>query len=152
MRIFSLDSQQWFDHSLEDVFAFFADPQNLEVITPPWLHFEIATHGKIEMHQGTKIDYELCLHGIPLGWRSEITVWDPPHRFVDEQLRGPYRLWRHEHGFMRQDSRTQVLDHVDYAILGGWLVQKLLVARDLERIFEFRRRKLKEIFGDPGPE
>jgi ligand-binding SRPBCC domain-containing protein len=148
VRVFSLDSEQWFERTLQEVFPFFADPRNLETITPPWLHFEIATHGEIRMRRGTMIDYRLRLHGIPLAWRSEITVWDPPFRFVDEQVRGPYRLWRHKHRFLTQDGRSRVLDHVDYAVLGGRFVRNLFVARELERIFEFRRRKLKEIFGE----
>jgi ligand-binding SRPBCC domain-containing protein len=147
MKIFSLDSEQWFEHPLQEVFAFFADPKNLETITPPWLHFEIKTRGAIEMRQGAKIVYQLRLHGIPIAWQSEISVWDPPNRFVDEQLRGPYKLWRHQHRFAEQDGRALALDHVDYAVPGGRLVQRLFVARELERIFVFRRRKLKEVFG-----
>jgi ligand-binding SRPBCC domain-containing protein len=146
MKIFSFDSEQWICRPLREVFPFFADPKNLETITPPWLRFEIRTTGNIGMCQGVKIDYRLRLHGIPLKWRSEITTWDPPSRFVDEQVHGPYRLWRHEHTFEEKEYRTLVRDHVDYAVLGGWLVQRLLVMRDVERIFEFRRRKLDEIF------
>ncbi len=146
MKIFSFDSEQWISKPLRDVFPFFANPKNLETITPAWLRFEIRTPGNIEMRQGAKIDYRLHLHGVPLKWRSEITIWDPPCRFVDEQVRGPYRLWRHEHTFEEKEGRTRVRDHVDYAVLGGRLVQRFLVMRDVERIFEFRSRKLEEIF------
>jgi ligand-binding SRPBCC domain-containing protein len=146
MRIFSLDSEQWINRPLREVFPFFADPRNLEAITPPWLRFELKARGNLEMHRGLKIDYRLRLHGVPFSWQSEITVWDPPLRFVDEQVHGPYRLWRHDHRFEEKDGRTLVRDHVDYAVPGGWLVQKLAVGRKLRRIFEFRRRTLEEIF------
>jgi hypothetical protein len=98
------------------------------------------------MGRGTRIDYRLRLHGFSFSWRSEITVWDPPHRFVDEQVRGPYRLWRHEHTFEEKGGGTSVRDHVDYAVPGGLLVQKFVVGRDVMQIFDFRRRKLQEIF------
>ncbi len=146
MRIFNLDSEQWINRPLREVFPFFADPRNLEAITPPWLRFELKARGNLEMRWGLKIDYRLRLHGVPFSWRSEITVWDPPLRFVDEQVRGPYRQWRHDHRFEENDGRTLVRDHVDYAVPGGWLVQKLLVGREVDKIFEFRRRTLAEIF------
>jgi ligand-binding SRPBCC domain-containing protein len=104
-----------------------------------------------EMGAGTVIDYRLRLHGIPLRWRSEITVWEPPRRFVDVQRRGPYRLWEHEHLFLPKDGGTLVQDRVRYAVPGGSLlaplVDRLLVRPDLERIFAYRRQRLKEIFG-----
>jgi hypothetical protein len=146
MKIFTLDSEQWIHRPLQEVFAFFADPLNLEVLTPPWLRFEIGTAHAFEMRQGTLIDYRLRLHGIPLSWRSAITVWDPPRKFIDDQVKGPYRLWQHEHLFEEKDGGTMVRDHVRYAVPGGSLVNRLLVARDVARIFEFRRRKLSEIF------
>jgi len=145
MRIFSLDSEQWISRPLREVFPFFADPRNLEAITPPWLRFELKARGNLEMRRGLKIDYRLRLRGIPFSWQSEITVWDPPVRFVDEQVRGPYRLWRHDHRFEEKDGRTLVRDHVDYAVPGGWLVQKLVVGREVNKIFEFRRRTLEKI-------
>lgn len=146
MKIFTLDSELWLGRPLQEVFAFFSDPSNLETITPPWLRFEISPPRPLEMRKGTRIDYRLRLHGIPLSWRSEITAWDPPFRFVDEQVRGPYRLWRHEHTFEEKDGGTFVRDHVDYAVPGGLLVQKFVVARDVAQIFDFRSRKLQEIF------
>jgi len=146
MKTFTLDSELWLNHPLKEVFGFFSDPANLEAITPPWLNFEIQTRRPFEIRQGVFIDYRLRLHGIPFSWRSWISVWDPPHRFIDEQVRGPYRLWRHEHTFLERDGGTLVKDHVDYRIVGGLLVQKLIVARDVAKIFEFRRRKLRQIF------
>jgi ligand-binding SRPBCC domain-containing protein len=146
MKTFTLDSELWLAHPLPEIFAFFADASNLETITPPWLRFEITTPRPIEMGRGTRIDYRLRLHGFSFSWRSEITVWDPPHRFVDEQVRGPYRLWRHEHTFEEKGGGTSVRDHVDYAVPGGLLVQKFVVGRDVVQIFDFRRKKLQEIF------
>jgi hypothetical protein len=146
MKIFTLDSELWLDRPLKEVFAFFADPMNLETITPAWLQFTIKTAPQFEMRQGALVDYRLRLHGIPLAWRSRITVWDPPLKFVDDQVKGPYRLWHHEHTFEKKDGGTLVRDHVDYAVPGGLLVQKLMVRREVERIFDFRRRKLAEIF------
>jgi ligand-binding SRPBCC domain-containing protein len=107
---------------VSEVFSFCADAGNLDVITPPWLRFQILTPRPMAMRVGAQIDYRLRLRGLPLRWQSEITVWQPPHRFVDEQRRGPYRAWRHEHTFTAQDGGTLVGDRVRYAVLGGrWL-------------------------------
>jgi ligand-binding SRPBCC domain-containing protein len=134
------------DAPIAEVFPFFADPRNLEALTPPWLRFEITTPSPIEMRAGTLIDYRLRVHGVPLRWRSEITAWDPPHRFVDEQRRGPYRTWRHEHRFSADGGGTLVEDDVTYAVRGGGLVDRLFVRRDLDRIFAFRRGALLAAF------
>lgn len=129
-----------------EVFPFFADAANLEVITPPWLRFEILTPRPIAMGAGTLIEYRLRLHGIPLRWQSEITVWEPPHRFVDEQRRGPYRRWIHEHTFAERDGRCEVRDFVRYRVPFGAAADRLFVRRDVRRIFEYRARRLVEIF------
>ena len=130
-----------------EVFDFFSNAKNLQVLTPPWLHFEILTAEPIELHAGTLIDYRLRLHGVPIRWQSEITVWEPPLRFVDEQRRGPYRVWIHEHRFEERAGGTLATDRVQYDHFGGRVVNRLLVARDLERVFSFRRRALLEMFG-----
>jgi ligand-binding SRPBCC domain-containing protein len=131
---------------LAEVFPFFADARNLEALTPPWLRFEIVSPGAVEMRVGALIDYRLRVHGLPLRWQSEITAWDPPHRFVDEQRRGPYRTWRHEHRFTADGDGTLVEDDVTYAAPGGALVERLFVGRDLARIFAFRREALLRAF------
>jgi len=146
MKRFVHDSEQLVPRPLEEVFAFFSDPNNLQRITPPWLDFEVLGMSDSQMREGLLIDYRLRIHGIPIRWRSEITVWDPPRRFVDEQRRGPYRLWIHEHTFEVRGDSTLVCDHVQYSVPGGVIVQKLFVAREVGRIFAFRRRKLEEIF------
>ena len=148
MRIFHLRSSLWLPRPLDDVFDFFADARNLERLTPPWLRFEIVTPGPIAMRPGTPIAYRLKLHGIPLRWDSEIAVWEPPHRFVDVQRRGPYRRWVHEHRFEARDGGTLVSDHVRYAVLGGALVERLFVRRDVEAIFAYRRDVLVKTFGE----
>lgn len=130
-----------------EVFDFFADAGNLQALTPPWLHFRILTPLPIEMRQGARIDYRLRLRGIPLRWKTAITAWDPPVRFVDEQLSGPYRLWIHEHTFEEDGDGTVVNDYVRYAVPFGALANWLLVARDVRTIFEYREARLREIFG-----
>ncbi len=151
MKIYTFESEHWLPRPLDEVFAFFADTGNLQVLTPPWLKFAMLTPVPIEMKPGALIDYRLRLHGVPIRWQSEITVWDPPHRFVDEQRRGPYLLWIHEHSFAGQDRGTVVKDRIEYAVPGGAPVQKLFVAPDLRRIFDYRRRKLQEIFAGASP-
>jgi len=145
MKIYSLQADQHFLRPMPAVFLFFADARNLELITPPWLRFRILSPGKIEMQAGCRIDYGLRLHGIPIRWQSEITVWEPPHRFVDEQRKGPYRLWIHEHTFEEADGGTWVRDRVRYAVPGGILIQRFVVEPDLAKIFEYRRRELSRI-------
>jgi ligand-binding SRPBCC domain-containing protein len=119
----------------------------LEELTPPWLNFQIKTPPPIAMRVGAMIDYQLRVRGVPLRWRSEITAWEPPHRFVDEQRLGPYRLWRHEHRFIERDGGTVATDHIQYAVRFDFLVDRWLVRPDVERIFGFRQNKLRERFG-----
>ena len=98
------------------------------------------------MRLGTLIDYKLQLHGIPIRWKTKISEWKPPYQFVDEQLVGPYRLWRHQHTFDEADGTTICRDRVDYSVPGGALVHWLIVTRDLRKIFEYRREALSQIF------
>ena len=139
-------SEIWLPKTPEEIFPFFGDAHNLEIITPPWLQFEILTQEPIEMRPGTVIDYRINLHGIKLGWQTRIEVWEPPHRFIDLQIKGPYRRWHHEHIFEPQDNGTLCRDRVRYAVLGGSPVDRLFVRRDVKKIFEFRRQKLLHMF------
>jgi len=132
--------------SIDEVFSFFSYAGNLDRLTPRFLRFQILTPGPMAMGAGTLIDYRLQIHGVPIRWQSEITAWDPPCRFVDEQRRGPYRLWIHEHCFRRIGGETEITDRVDYAVPGGRLVHRLFVRRDLARIFDYRRKRLTEYF------
>lgn len=147
MRIFEFRARTRVPRPRAEVFAFFADAGNLQELTPPWLRFEILTPRPIEMHPGALIDYRLHLRFIPIRWRTEITVWEPPHRFVDTQLRGPYRMWIHEHAFEEDGDGTVCHDFVRYAVPFGALANRLVVARDVRRIFAYRERRLREIFG-----
>lgn len=144
---FELTSSLRVPRGREEAFAFFSDAHNLERITPGFLKFRVLTPAPIELREGVLIDYALRVRGVPLRWRSEITVWDPPHRFVDRQVRGPYRRWVHEHRFVRLDGGdTLVEDRVEYAVPGGRLVHALFVKRDVQAIFAYRTAVLREIF------
>lgn len=146
MRIHEFHRELWLPRPPGEVFPFFADAGNLELLTPPLLRFQILTPRPIEMRAGTLIDYRLRIHGIPVRWRSEITVWEPERRFVDEQRRGPYRLWHHEHTFEPHDGGTLCRDTVRYAVAFDFLVHDLLVRPDIERIFAFREQRMREIY------
>lgn len=131
------------------VFAFFARPENLARITPPAMGFEILTPGPIAMRAGAIIDYTVQVMGVRTFWRTLIAEYDPPHRFVDVQLQGPYVYWRHTHTFAEQDSSTVMDDEVDYIVplgLLGRAAHVLLIRRQLNRIFAFRARAIQEIF------
>ncbi len=150
-QVYTFRSELWVPRPVAEVFSFFAEPRNLETITPAWLHFRIMNPEPVTMREGAVIDYRLRLRGIPIHWRTEITAWEPPHRFVDTQRRGPYRLWVHEHRFEERDGGTLALDRVDYCVPGGDFVHRLFVRRDVERIFAYRRCVLSHFFGDaPG--
>lgn len=151
MRLFTFESEIWLPCPRAEVFPFFGDATNLEQLTPPWLKFEVLTPVPIFMQAGALIDYRLQIYGIPLRWRTRIQSWDPPFRFVDEQLRGPYRRWVHEHAFIERDGGTLCRDRVEYAVFGGWLVDRLLVRRDVARIFAYRRVQLEQRFGARPP-
>ncbi|MHC4955200.1 MAG: SRPBCC family protein [Planctomycetota bacterium] len=138
----TLTSEMWLPEPRESVFGFFADAGNLQRVTPPWLNFRILTNLSVEMRPGLLIDYHLRLRGVPLRWQSEITVWEPPHRFVDEMRIGPYREWIHEHRFEEHEGGTRVIDQVRYAVPGGAVVDRLFVRRDLKEIFRYRQERL----------
>jgi len=130
--------------SLEETFAFFSDATNLERLTPPWLRFSIRTPLPVAMREGTRIDYRVTLRALPMRWQSRIDVWEPGVRFVDRQIAGPYLWWRHEHRFERVAAGTRVSDHVEY-LPRLRLLSHRLVARDLARIFDYRREALQRI-------
>jgi ligand-binding SRPBCC domain-containing protein len=129
-----------------EVFAFFGDARNLEAITPPLLRFRMLTPDPAVMARGTLLRYRLRVHGVPVRWLTEITEWEPPRRFVDEQREGPYALWRHTHTFEDDGAGgTLMRDEVRYELpLGalGELAHRLLVRRDLARIFDYRAQRV----------
>lgn len=142
-------SEQWLERPIEEVFAFFSDANNLEAITPRQLNFRILTPGPIRLEAGARIEYQLKLYGVPLNWATLIESWEPPHQFVDVQLRGPYREWRHTHRFASEDTGTRISDDVDYELpLGplGRVVQALWARREIAKIFSYRAKVIARRF------
>ncbi len=144
---------QEFPRPRREVYRFFEDAFNLDAITPPMLRFRVLTARPIEMRAGALIDYSLRLRGVPMRWRTRIEVYEPPFCFVDRQLRGPYRLWWHEHVFEEIEGGTRMTDRVRYltplagSMIGRW-VHDRFIRPDLESIFAFRRAKLAAMFGE----
>lgn len=151
MTTYLIQREQWVSAPLEKVFEFFSDAANLETLTPPWLKFRIVTPTPIAMHTGARIEYRIDWRVVPIRWQTEIVDWSPPHRFVDVQLRGPYKLWHHTHTFAAVDGGTLMGDIVRYGLpLGpiGSLTHKLAVRRDIERVFDYRAERIAALFGD----
>ena len=144
-----LERTQQFPVPVEEAFAFFAEAQNLEEITPPWLRFEVLRAPE-ELRYGSLIHYRLELFRVPIHWLTRIATWQPPRSFADEQLVGPYPLWEHTHRFTPVEGGTEIYDHVRYRVPGGPLaplVERALVRRWLDDIFDFRAAKLRETLG-----
>ena len=133
------------------LFPFFSDARNLAVITPPRMGFRIRTAEPIVMREGTLIDYTVRVAGVPVRWRTLISRWDPPNEFADEQIRGPYALWRHRHRFTAvTPGETRIDDEVlfrlPFAPLGN--VALPFVKRELRRIFRYRHAAIERAIAD----
>ena len=144
-----LESETTISAPRKAVFAFFSDASNLMRLTPPSLGFQILTPAPIRMEEGTLIDYRILLRGLPMRWRTRICRWNPPFEFIDEQLKGPYRIWVHHHTFEEADSGVTLMrDRVCYALpfppFGE--IAFPLVRAEVRGIFEFRRKAIREIF------
>ncbi len=150
-NVHTLRREQRLPGAPADVFEFFGDARNLEAITPPLLRFSVQDPDAIVMGTGALIRYRLRVRGVPVGWLTAIREWDPPHRFVDEQVRGPYALWHHTHTFEPHPDApgdTLMRDTVRYALpLGplGELARRLFVAADVEAIFDYRAERIREL-------
>ena len=142
--------EQWVPQVPETLWPFFCDARNLEAITPTFLNFRVLGQSSGEIGEGTSIDYRLRLDGIPIRWQSRIEAWDPPKSFADTQVKGPYRLWHHTHEFEPLGAGTLMRDTVRYRLPAGWLgtlAAGRKVAGYVERIFDFRARRIDELFG-----
>jgi len=150
MTLYELEREQYLPLALEDAFEFFRDPRNLERITPPWMSFRFAGEVPDEIEQGTRLDYRIRLFGVPMKWRSQIALWDPPYDFVDQQEQGPYAYWHHLHALDPVGDGVLMRDRVRYRVPLAPLskpVHALFVRPTLERIFNYRYRAVREFFG-----
>jgi ligand-binding SRPBCC domain-containing protein len=143
-----LRSEQTIALPRDEVFEFFSNAANLERITPKELNFKITSPQPIEMKTGALIDYRLSLHGFPMNWRTEITLWNPPYEFVDTQLKGPYSQWIHHHEFIEIDANTTLIkDEVKYRLplepFGD--LAHFIVKGQLDGIFAYRTKVVEEL-------
>jgi len=149
MKTFFFEKEIYIDLAVPEVFDFFSRAENLEKVTPRQLQFQILTPLPIDMKAGSIIDYKLKVHHIPVSWQTEISEWNPPHRFTDIQVKGPYRKWIHQHIFEKSGNGTRMKDLLEYAIPGGFLssiINQVLVRKDIESIFIYREKRYREIF------
>lgn len=153
MSVYTLKREMLISDSVENVFSFFQQPENLAKITPPSLGFKILTPLPIVMKEGALITYTIGMLGLRIGWRTLITSYDPPRFFVDEQIKGPYALWHHRHDFKVVDQGVLMTDTVQYSIpfgILGEIARKLYVQSQLEMIFDYREKVIGEIFKQSG--
>ena len=149
MKRHVLERRQLVSGEIDSVFSFFENPANLEAITPPWLNFQIIESTDDRVRVGTEFEYRLRWQGIPMSWRSRISEYERNEHFADEMLRGPYARWYHRHHFERLPGGVEIVDRVEYELpFGplGRLVHHLIVRRQLEAIFDYRRDTIAGIF------
>ena len=150
MSEFGFRAEQVVPRPIEEVFRFFSSAENLQEITPRKIHLRILSVSPGPMRKGTLLKYELRWRIFPIRWTTEITEWEPPHRFVDVQLKGPYKLWHHEHRFLAEGTGTRIFDEVRYALPFGVLgrvAHAIKVKKDVESIFAYRRAVIEQRFG-----
>jgi len=149
LKVYTFKKEQKISKNILEVFDFFSRPENLAIITPPKMKFQILTPSPIEMKEGALIDYTVRILGFPIRWRTLITKYDPPNMFVDQQLKGPYSIWHHTHTFTKiSDNETLIRDIVAYSIpfgLIGRIVHSLYIKKDLEKIFLYRKNKISDL-------
>ena len=150
MAPFIFRAEQFVPRPIDEVFDFFSKAENLQRLTPEWLHFRILSVHPSPIVKGTLIRYSLRWRIFPIHWTTEIIEWDPPHRFADLQSKGPYKLWRHEHRFAAEGSGTRITDEIHYALPFGFvgrIAHRLRVRSDVEGIFAYRKSVVRSIFG-----
>jgi ligand-binding SRPBCC domain-containing protein len=151
MTPFIFHAEQFVPKPLEEVFSFFSRAENLQRLTPPWLHFRIVSVDPQPVRKGTLIRYSLRWRIFPIRWTTEIREWDPPNGFVDLQLKGPYKLWHHQHRFIGEAGGTRIIDEVQYALPFGMLgrmAHVLKVKKDVATIFAYREDMVRKMFGE----
>jgi ligand-binding SRPBCC domain-containing protein len=150
VRTYILEREQWLPKAVDEVFSFFSRPENLSALTPSWLDFRMV-EAPDALAVESLIHYRLRWHGVPIRWTTEISEWNPPHRFVDRSVSGPYALWNHEHWFAVRGGGTTMRDRVTYALPLGWagrVAHWMRVKRDMEELFDFRAQAMRRLFPD----
>lgn len=146
----TFESEQFIAQPIEKVFNFFSDEKNLELLTPPFLGFQVTYKSTPKIEKGTEIRYRLKIHGIPCQWITQIDEWEEGRYFIDRQVKGPYSLWVHRHSFESVEGGTLMRDHVQYRLpmgeIGQWVVGRW-VRKDIEKVFQYRTDQIKKIFG-----
>ena len=147
VKNYQFKEKQFINLRIEEVFQYFSNPANLQKITPKYLDFKIKTKPPFNMKRGQRFKYQLRVRGIPINWTSLISSYDPPHSFIDQQIKGPYSSWEHTHTFKEENGGTMIIDEVKYSLpfgLIGKIINSLWVKRDLVAIFKYRREMIKK--------
>jgi len=156
MKMRTIHRETWVSKSQEEVFAFFADPDNLLKVTPDTIPVTILNEDPIIMQEGTTVDLKMKLFRfVPVTWQTKIIDWSPPDSFTDTQPKGPYRHWKHTHSFIPQNGGTLIVDHVEYAVPGFFLeplVHALAVNPNLQHLFDYRQEQYPIYLNDPPTE
>ncbi len=145
-----LKKEQFLPVSIEEAWTYFSTPRNLNEITPDDMVFSITSEVPDAMYAGLLITYKIApVLNIPIDWVTEITHIKEHVYFIDEQRKGPYRIWHHEHHFRSVPGGVIMTDILYYDIgksIFGWIAGKLWVHKKIQHIFRFREEKLKALF------
>lgn len=151
MSVHKLQFKQVIPQPIESVWQFFSNPKNLEKITPPEMGFEHTVYSNENMYAGMIIMHKVRpILNIPVNWVTEITQVNAPHFFIDEQRKGIYSFWHHQHHFEAVENGTEMTDIIHYEVPFGFLgdiVNSIFVRNKLHEVFEYRFKKVDEIFG-----
>lgn len=148
--MYQLKRTQFVPTDIQTCWDFFSSPKNLQTITPDYMDFDVLTYVPDMMYEGLMIAYKIRpLLGIPVNWVTEIKYVHEKSFFVDEQRFGPYKMWHHEHHFKEVEGGVEMTDIVSYDLpLGilGKMVHPILVKPKLDDIFDYRFKKVNELF------